>query len=96
MFDDPVAALLLSPRGHVSPLRPGFVVAIPSKMKKRVCRVACALSLIRSIDQDGRSRPRSCGSPFSPTTCGALASTDGERPKAWREWPERGATTPAI
>ena len=49
MFDDPSgagAALFSAPlSGLASPIRPGFVVAIPSKMKKSACRPACALLL---------------------------------------------------
>jgi hypothetical protein len=80
--DDPVggrvAAFLLPPRGLAAPLRPVSLSPYLSKTKKSVCRLACALLLIRSIDQDGRSRRRWCGSPFSLTIAlmGAQASLE--------------------
>jgi cellulose synthase/poly-beta-1,6-N-acetylglucosamine synthase-like glycosyltransferase len=60
MFDDPVvggvAAILLPPRGHVSPLRPGFVVAIPVKDEEERLP-ACLRALAYQIDRSGQSIP---------------------------------------
>ena len=60
MFDDPVgegvAAFLLPPRGLASPLRPGFVVAIPVKDEEERLP-ACLRALTHQLDRSGRLIP---------------------------------------
>ena len=60
MFDDPVgegvAAFLLPPRGLASPLRPGFVVAIPVKDEEERLP-ACLRALAQQLDRSGRPIP---------------------------------------
>ena len=60
MFDDPVgggvAAFLLPPRGLASPLRPGFVVAIPVKDEEERLP-ACLRALAHQLDRSGRPIP---------------------------------------
>jgi hypothetical protein len=57
MFDDPVgggvAAFLLPPRNLTSPLRPGFVIAIPVKDEEERLP-ACLRALAHQIDRSGR------------------------------------------
>jgi hypothetical protein len=57
MFDDPVgggvAAFLLPPRGLASPLRPGFVVAVPVKDEEERLP-ACLRALAHQFDPSGR------------------------------------------
>ena len=60
MFDDPVGggveAFLLPPRGLASPLRPGFVVAIPVKDEEERLP-ACLRALAHQLDRSGRPIP---------------------------------------
>jgi Glycosyl transferase family 2 len=60
MLEDPVregaAAFLLPPRGLASPLRPGFVVAIPVKDKEERLP-ACLRALAYQLDRSGRPIP---------------------------------------
>jgi hypothetical protein len=60
MFDDPVgggvAAFILPPRGLASPLRPGFVVAIPVKDEEERLP-ACLRALAHQLDRSGRPIP---------------------------------------
>jgi hypothetical protein len=60
MLEDPVrggaAAFLLPPRGLASPLRPGFVVAIPVKDEEERLP-ACLRALAYQLDRSGRPIP---------------------------------------
>ena len=60
MFDDPVGGgveeLILPPRGLASPLRPGFVVAIPVKDEEERLP-ACLRALAHQLDRSGRPIP---------------------------------------